>query len=145
MSTQKLIHVYLFLCMSSVFPVWSPSTQKWINKVEQIQKRALRMIPSLKGKSYEQKLKHLSMLSLENRRIMFDLINKFKEESEKKNVLSQGRSTTITRSKTDKQLEKPKFRLDLRKIHTMSELSVNGIVYPYILENLSHLVRLNGM
>ena len=83
--------------------------------VEQIQKRALRMIPSLKGKSYEQKLKHLSMLSLENRRIMFDLINKFKEESEKKNVLSQGRSTTITRSKTDKQLEKPKFRLDLKK------------------------------
>ena len=73
------------------------------------------MIPSLKGKSYEQKLKHLNMLSLENRRVMFDLINKFKDENEKKNLPSQERSTRITRSKTDKQLEKPKFKLDLKK------------------------------
>ena len=46
---------------------------------------------------------------------MFDLINKFKDENEKKNLPSQERSTRITRSKTDKQLEKPKFKLDLKK------------------------------
>ena len=98
--------------------VWSPGTQKWIGKIEQVQKRALRLIPSLKGKSYNEKLRCLGMLSLENRRKMFDLLNKYKEESIKKgdnDPEQPTRTTRMTRSMTDKQLEKPKFRLDIRK------------------------------
>ena len=95
--------------------IWSPGTQKWIHKVEQVQKRALRLIPSLNGRSYEQKLASLKLLSLENRRVMFDLTQKYKEESSKENAISPVKSTRQTRSRTDKKLEKPRFRLDIRK------------------------------
>ena len=99
--------------------VWSPGTQKWVKKIEQVQKRALKLIPSLKGKSYNEKLKCLNMLSLENRREMFDLINKYKEESMKSDIGDMTKSTRTTRSMTDKKLEKQRFRLDIRK-HTYS-------------------------
>ena len=97
--------------------VWSPGTQKWVKKIEQVQKRALRLIPSLNGKSYEEKLKSLDMLTLENRREMFDFINKYKEGSKRKdgNINIKENSTRMTRSMTDKLLEKPRFRLDIRK------------------------------
>ena len=94
--------------------VWSPWTQKWVKKLEQVQKRALRLIPSLKGKSYEEKLQCLNLLTLENRRKMFDLINKYKEESMKDGKVLD-KSTRMTRSMADKQLEKPRFKLDIRK------------------------------
>ena len=95
--------------------IWSPGTQKWINKIEQVQKRALRLIPTLKDKSYKQKLSCLGMLSLENRRILFDLTQKFKEENSKKDNFYNEKTSRMTRSKTEKKLDKPKFRLDIRK------------------------------
>ena len=95
--------------------VWSPGTQKWVKKIEQVQKRALRLIPSLKGKSYEEKLKRLNMLTLENRRKIFDLINKFKEERMKKEVVLLEKATKMTRSMADKHIEKSRFRLVIRK------------------------------
>ena len=54
------------------------------------------------------------MLTLENRRKMFDLINKYKEQSMKEDGNKEN-STRMTRSKTDKQLDKPRFRLEIRK------------------------------
>ena len=95
--------------------IWSPGTQKWIQKIENVQKRALRLIPSLNGKSYEQKLSCLNLLSLENRRIMFDLTQKYREETNTVENISAEQPTRVTRSKMDKKLAKPKFRLDVKK------------------------------
>ena len=95
--------------------IWSPGTQKWIQKIEQVQKRALRMIPSLNGRSYEEKLTSINLLSLENRRLMFDLTQMFREETDKKRTFPSEHCTRVTRSKTDRKLEKPKFRLDVKK------------------------------
>ena len=86
-----------------------------VQKIEQIQKRALRLIPSLKHLSYADKLKSLGLLSLENRRVWFDLIIKFKEESLTKNDSENNTDQRITRRQADNKLEKPKFRLDIKK------------------------------
>ena len=46
---------------------------------------------------------------------MFDLTQKYKEESSKEDAMSCEETTRQTRSKTDKKLKKPKFKLDIRK------------------------------
>ena len=95
--------------------IWSPGTKKMVQKIEQVQKRALRLIPSLNHLSYGDKLKNLGMLSLENRRVWFDLITKFKEESLAKDDTEIRTDQRMTRRQANNQLEKPKFRLDLKK------------------------------
>ena len=37
--------------------VWTPGTKHWQDKLERVQRRALRLIPSLQGLSYEEKLR----------------------------------------------------------------------------------------
>ena len=92
---------------------WSPASKKWITKIEKVQKRALKMIPSLGGLSYIDKLKSLQMLSLENRRILFDLSTMF--SMQKDQISNPNQSGMKTRSIQNEELPKPKFRLDIRK------------------------------
>ena len=62
-------------------PVWSPYLAKDINAIENIQKRFIKIIcrrcniPSL---SYSDRLTKLNLLSLQSRRVRFDLITLFK-------------------------------------------------------------------
>ena len=55
--------------------VWNPWTRGDIDTIEKVQKRLVRQIPSLKGTTYEEKLRELNLESLEQRR---DLIQTFK-------------------------------------------------------------------
>ncbi len=48
---------------------WSPHHAKDIEKLEAIQRRATKMIPSLSNKSYEERLARLNLFSLEKRRL----------------------------------------------------------------------------
>ncbi len=48
---------------------WSPHHAKDITKLEAIQPRATKMMPSLRYKSYEESLARLNLFSLEKRRI----------------------------------------------------------------------------
>ena len=93
--------------------VWSPATKKWSKKIEQVQKRALRLIPSLNGLSYINKLKSLEMLTLENRRNLFDLATMFSMQKDQESASDQNRMKT--RSIQNEELSKPKFRLEIRK------------------------------
>ena len=77
-SWLRAYHTYVLPHLDYCCQIWSPGAQKWIQKIEQVQKRALRMIPSLKDRSYEQKLASLNLLTLENRRVLFDLTQKSK-------------------------------------------------------------------
>ena len=61
--------------------IWSPYLKKNINKIEQIQKRYTKQIfqrCNILSKSYSDRLYKLNIMSLENRRIKFDLILLFK-------------------------------------------------------------------
>ena len=59
-------------------PAWSPWSQCDIDILERVQKRAVNLITGLKGKSYLEKLQELGLMSLEQRRSRFDLLQTFK-------------------------------------------------------------------
>ena len=46
--------------------------------LENVQIRAVKMISGLKGKTYQEKLRELNLMSLEERRTRFDMIKVFK-------------------------------------------------------------------
>ena len=59
-------------------PAWNPWLQKNIDVLENVQKRALKMISGLSSRDYDEQLSELKMLSLKNRRQMFDMVQTFK-------------------------------------------------------------------
>jgi hypothetical protein len=58
--------------------VWSPYKQKYIEQIENVQRRATRQIPSLKNLSYPDRLWKLKLPTLTYRRIRGDMINTYK-------------------------------------------------------------------
>ena len=57
--------------------VWSPYKQKYIDLIEGVggvQKRAVRLIPGLRGLTYEQRLERLKLTKLIDRRFRGDMI-----------------------------------------------------------------------
>ncbi|MCG8047037.1 MAG: reverse transcriptase domain-containing protein [Candidatus Thiodiazotropha endolucinida] len=59
-------------------PVWSPFYKKDRIIIENVQRRATRLVPSLKGLTYTQRLKQLGLPTLEYRRERADLIQVYK-------------------------------------------------------------------
>ena len=56
---------------------WTPHFKKDANKLEQAKRRAARMIRGLEAKVCEERLKELSMFSLQKRRLKGDMIALF--------------------------------------------------------------------
>ena len=59
-------------------PAWSPWTQGDVEVLERVQKRAIKMVSGLNGRTYEERLRELKMLPLATRRIQLDLTQTFK-------------------------------------------------------------------
>ncbi|XP_077188848.1 uncharacterized protein LOC143835316 [Paroedura picta] len=57
---------------------WGSYFKKYVDKMEGVQRRATRMIRGLRTKPYEERLRDLGMLSLENWRLRWDMITVFK-------------------------------------------------------------------
>ena len=58
--------------------VWSPIKKKYIDQIESVQRRATKLISSLRNLSYPERLKQLSLPSLTYRRARGDMIEVFK-------------------------------------------------------------------
>ena len=59
-------------------PVWSPRYVRDIISIENIQRRATKMIPTIKDLPYEDRLKHLRLPTLAYRRLRGDMIESYK-------------------------------------------------------------------
>ncbi len=58
--------------------IWNPIRMKDITLIENVQRRATKMVPQLKDMSYTNRLKHLKMPTLRYRRFRGDMIETFK-------------------------------------------------------------------
>ena len=64
--------------LESSVAIWSPNLVKDIKSIENVQRRATKLIPKIKNYSYEERLKVLNLPSLEYRRKRGDMILTFK-------------------------------------------------------------------
>ena len=98
--------------------IWSPQYKKDATTLENVQKRATRLIPDLRDREYEDRLKALKLPSLVYRRRRGDLIETFKirndEYKVRKDELLPLKEYKKTRGHNQK-LEKQSFHLELRK------------------------------
>ena len=58
--------------------IWSPKLKKEKNLIEQVQRRATRLVPELKGKTYPERLQALQLETLQYRRVRADVLETFR-------------------------------------------------------------------
>jgi ribonuclease P/MRP protein subunit RPP40 len=71
---KSLVRPRLEYCIQA----WSPHLRKDIDMMEQVQRRATRLIEGFKDVSYEDRLERTGLISLQKRRVRGDLIQVFK-------------------------------------------------------------------
>ena len=98
---------------------WAPHLLKDITAVENVQRRATRMIPGLKALSYEERLRQLKLPTLAYRRLRGDMIELFKMVTGAHDrLLTEGLLQFSTEGRTrghSFKLMKTRCRLDIRK------------------------------
>lgn len=71
---KSMVRTHLEYCQE----VWSPYKKGMINALEKVQQRATKMVKSLHGLSYEDRLKELKLPTLKHRRLRGDIIIMYK-------------------------------------------------------------------
>ena len=107
--------------------VWTPYMKKNIKELEDVQRKATRQIPSLKGLEYEERLKRLKLPTLEHRRRRGDMIEVYKLLSGSYNLDATRffKQATDTRTRgNSRKLEKVRSKTQRRQ-QTFSQRVVN--------------------
>ena len=121
--------------------VWSPSLKSDIDTLERVQRRATKLVSSIRDFSYEDRLKALNLMSLEDRRLRGDLIQMFKIVNRIENIkfvkgvnFSSSLSRNLRRSNDMRLVREINKRgrhryhfLSNRVVNVWNELSTNAI------------------
>jgi hypothetical protein len=99
--------------------VWNPHYKKDIILLENVQRRATKLVPGLKDLSYQDRLKELKLPTLVYRRLRGDMIEVFKMtsgyyDSKTPGILNQNTTDRGLRGHS-KKIQKHRARLDVRK------------------------------
>ncbi len=96
-SFRTLYTTYVRPILVYAAPAWSPYLVKHKAKLEKVQRYATRLVPELRGMSYEERVREMHLTTLEDRRVRGDMITTYKIlrgiEREDKDNLFNMRST----------------------------------------------------
>lgn len=103
--------------LETAIQVWSPSHIGQKNMIEQVQRRATKLVKELKNMKYDQRMEELSLMSTETRRRRGDMILMYKMLNNKLDIVpSSLRLKQDDRTRGHSlQLKKTHSRLDIRK------------------------------
>ena len=116
---KTLVRPHLDFCVQA----WRPHLVKDVEVLERVQRRATRLMCGGEGRDYEERLKVLSLTTLETRRIRADMIEVFKiikgEERIDERIFfrreEEGRKGTLQTRGNVYKLFKKRVRLDVAK------------------------------
>jgi hypothetical protein len=102
--------------------VWNPYKTKDVEAIENVQRRATKMLPDMKDLTYEERLRKLKFLSLKYRRIRGNMIETFKltriyDKRVTEDLLPINKSTFHQTRGHSLKLTKNRSRLDIRKYY----------------------------
>jgi len=86
---------YIWPCMEYCVQAWSPYLKKDIECLEKVQRSATKMVHGLRHLSYEQRLRHLELTTLRERRIRGDLNETVKIMIGKKGLIEVSFSSSL--------------------------------------------------